>query len=151
MNERAYEIFGDSPVGDLHNRIKKYAVPEEQDRLTEAIQIAQNSPATSHVSLSIGSFERMEPGAAFANDILRAPFMEYPRIFVVTSDTTEAVQALQILETAVSDRTRELSTVLDVSHRIASTLELEPLLHLDSRSNSIHHPLQRSSDLYAGR
>ncbi len=52
------------------------------------------------------------------------------RIFVVTSDTTEAVQALQILETAVSDRTRELSTVLDVSHRIASTLELEPLLHL---------------------
>ena len=48
----------------------------------------------------------------------------------MTSDVTERVQAYQTLEQAVGDRTRELSTVLDISQRIASTLELEPLLNL---------------------
>ena len=52
------------------------------------------------------------------------------RLFIVTSDVTERVQAYQNLEQAVSDRTHELSTVLDISQRIASTLELEPLLNL---------------------
>ena len=38
--------------------------------------------------------------------------------------------AYQSLEQRVEERTRELSTLLEVSHNIASTLEMEPLLGL---------------------
>ncbi len=53
-----------------------------------------------------------------------------PHILGVVRDITEQVQAQQLLEQRVAERTRELSTLLDVSRNIASTLELEPLLGL---------------------
>jgi len=44
------------------------------------------------------------------------------------TDATERVMTRQMLEQRVAERTRELSTLLDVSHDVASTRELEPLL-----------------------
>ena len=44
------------------------------------------------------------------------------------SDITERVTARQMLEQRVTERTQELSTLLDVAHHVASTLALEPLL-----------------------
>ena len=46
------------------------------------------------------------------------------------TDITERVAARQNLEQRVAERTHELSTLLDVSGTVASTLELEPLLGL---------------------
>jgi PAS domain S-box-containing protein len=46
------------------------------------------------------------------------------------TDITERVAAQQDLEQRVDERTRELSTLLDISYNLASTLELEPLLDL---------------------
>lgn len=129
MNERACEIFGDCPDGDFHNRIKKYAAQEEQVRLAETIRTSEQTGSFPH-ELEYWIIRRDGTRRCIRERYSRNSANGVSRIFVVTSDTTEAVQALQILETAVSDRTRELSTVLDVSHRIASTLELEPLLHL---------------------
>jgi signal transduction histidine kinase len=48
----------------------------------------------------------------------------------VVRDITEQVQAYQLLERRVAERTRELSTLLEVSHNVASTLDLKPLLGL---------------------
>jgi signal transduction histidine kinase len=55
----------------------------------------------------------------------------------VSTDVTERVQAREALQSAyqtleqrVEERTRELSTLLEISHNVASTLELEPLLGL---------------------
>lgn len=45
-------------------------------------------------------------------------------------DITERVMAQQNLEQRVDERTRELSTLLEISHNLASTLDLEPLLDL---------------------
>jgi PAS domain S-box-containing protein len=45
-------------------------------------------------------------------------------------DITEQMHAYQLLEQRVEERTRELSTLLEVSHAVASTLELQPLLAL---------------------
>ena len=53
-----------------------------------------------------------------------------PHLLAVVRDVTERVEAGQILERRVEERTRELSTLLEVSHNVASTLELEPLLGL---------------------
>jgi len=46
------------------------------------------------------------------------------------TDITERVTARRHLEERVAERTHELSTLLDVSHTVASTLKLEPLLGL---------------------
>lgn len=51
-----------------------------------------------------------------------------PHILGVVRDTTERVQAYQLLEQRVEERTRELSTILEVSHTVASTLELKSLV-----------------------
>jgi PAS domain S-box-containing protein len=53
-----------------------------------------------------------------------------PHILSVMRDITTEVQAYELLEQRVAERTRELSTLLEVSHTVASTLELEPLLGL---------------------
>ena len=48
----------------------------------------------------------------------------------VAQRTREISAAQQVLEQRVAERTHELSTVLDVSRRIGSTLDLDPLLRL---------------------
>lgn len=53
-----------------------------------------------------------------------------PHMLAVIRDITERVEAYQLLEQRVQERTRELTTLLDVSHSVASTLELRPLVGL---------------------
>jgi len=48
----------------------------------------------------------------------------------VALDITERVQAYQLLEQRVQERTQELSALLEVSRNVASMLDLEPLLTL---------------------
>lgn len=48
----------------------------------------------------------------------------------VGEDITERVEAYQILEQRVAERTRELSTLLEISRQVALTLDLEPILDL---------------------
>jgi PAS domain S-box-containing protein len=57
-------------------------------------------------------------------------YMGKPHILGIAHDITERVQAQQLLEQRVEERTRELSTLLEVSHNVASTIELNPLLDL---------------------
>jgi len=53
-----------------------------------------------------------------------------PHLLAVVQDVAERVLARQMLEQRVEERTRELSTLLEVSRNMASTLELQPLLGL---------------------
>jgi len=53
-----------------------------------------------------------------------------PHLFAVVRNITERMQAYEKLEQRVEERTRELSTLLEVSHNVASTLDLRPLLGL---------------------
>lgn len=48
----------------------------------------------------------------------------------ITHDMTNRVMAYRMLEQRVEERTRELATLLELSRRVAFTLELEPLLDL---------------------
>lgn len=51
-----------------------------------------------------------------------------PHILGVVRDVTERVRAYELLEQRVEERTRELSTLLEVSSNITSTLELKALM-----------------------
>ena len=53
-----------------------------------------------------------------------------PHLLAVVRDITERVLARQRLERQVEERTKELTTLLEVSHSLASSLKLEPLLGL---------------------
>lgn len=57
-------------------------------------------------------------------------FRGEPHILAVIRDISEQVTARELLEQRVEERTRELSTLLEVSHNVSSTLELQPLLDL---------------------
>ena len=54
----------------------------------------------------------------------------FSRSIVVVTDISEQVQASQLLEQRVAERTHELSTLLEVSHVVVGDLELKSLLAL---------------------
>jgi PAS domain S-box-containing protein len=51
-----------------------------------------------------------------------------PHVLAVVRDVTEQVQVYELLEQRVEERTRELTTLLEISHNVASYIELKPLL-----------------------
>lgn len=129
MNQRACEIFGECPEGDLLNRLRAFALPGEMGRL-EAV-VRQAASEGKHPPELEYWIERKDGEKRCLRERYSASQENgIQRTFVVTSDITERIQAYRTLENAVKDRTRELSTVLEISKRIASTLELEPLLNL---------------------
>jgi PAS domain S-box-containing protein len=69
-------------------------------------------------------------GSSFHIEVLGTGFIyrDQPHALAVVRDVTEEIEAYQVLEQRVAERTRELSTLLDVSAKIASTLDLSVLL-----------------------
>lgn len=124
QNDRACEIFGKCPEGDLSQRVREFAWAEEAERVNAILKIGLPSELEYWISRADGESRCIREH--YSSDQME----EGNRLFIVTSDVTERVQSRQNLEQAVGDRTRELSTVLEISQRIASTLELEPLLNL---------------------
>jgi len=53
-----------------------------------------------------------------------------PHVLGIIRDITEQMQAQQLLEQRVEERTRELASLLEISHTVASTLHLKPLVGL---------------------
>jgi PAS domain S-box-containing protein len=126
VNDRACQIFGDCPDGNLLDRVNRFALPEEAERLRDSFSDPNHPP------LELQYWIKRKDGEerCIREHYSLSRSNEETRIFIVTSDVTEREQAYQTLEQAVGDRTREFSTVLEISERIASTLELEPLLNL---------------------
>ena len=62
-----------------------------------------------------------------------------PGLLCVVRDVSERVQAEQLLQQQVETRTREQLTLLEISHTLASTLELQPGLILDQLRGIIEY------------
>ena len=128
INENACSIFGQSPEEQktLSNRLK-YVAPEGKGRL---IRMSENAFSMQDMPQDFEYWiERKDGSRRCIHD--HYTFSQtggIPRYFVVTTDITEQTQAYRLLEQAVQKRTRELTTVLEVSKNITSMLELEPLL-----------------------
>jgi PAS domain S-box-containing protein len=68
-------------------------------------------------------------GSTFHVEVLGTRFIYKGQRHVlgVVRDVTEQVEAEQLLEQGVQERTREIATLLEISQRVASTLDLETL------------------------
>ena len=71
-------------------------------------------------------------GSLFYVEVVGTPFTVrgQPHAFAIVRDINAQVEAEQLLEQRVTERTRELQALLDISTSVASTLELKPLLEV---------------------
>jgi PAS domain S-box-containing protein len=101
--------------------------PNYHHLIAESLQVIQSGGQVPNQLIALRkdgtTFPVEARGTAFT-------YLGKPHILGIARDITERVQAQQILEQRVEERTRELATLLDVSHDVASTLELKPLLNL---------------------
>ncbi|MEP7291068.1 MAG: GAF domain-containing protein [Chloroflexota bacterium] len=84
----------------------------------------------SGAAVDVQSINYRKDGTPFDVEIRATQFIYRgePHMLSVVRDVTERVQAFQMLEQRVEERTRELSTLLTASNNITSTLALQPLL-----------------------
>jgi PAS domain S-box-containing protein len=79
---------------------------------------------------SIEGLQVRKDGTVFPAEVHEAPFIYNGKrhTLAIIRDITERVQARELLEKRVEERTHELATLLEVSSNVTSTLELNPLL-----------------------
>ncbi len=100
--------------------------PEFYDRLWQTILAGQ--------VWSGELVNRRKDGSLYTEGQTITPVLDKNRnithFIAIKQDITERVQAYQLLEQRVQERTQELSTLLEISGNLALTLELEPRLQL---------------------
>ncbi len=130
INQSAWKIFGDPS--------------EEQETPPSHLDLARSEEVSRLIRMSENAFRLYDSSREDEYWIVRrdgtrrcihnrysySKARGVERRFIVSSDITDQTLAYQMLEQAVEERTRELSTVLEISKKITSTLELEPLLQV---------------------
>jgi PAS domain S-box-containing protein len=104
--------------------LREVMTETEAEQMLQAVQQALETRETVSFELPLTLLNQM---AWFS---VAASPMAHDEVVVVSRDITERVEARQQLERRVEDRTRELSTIIDISKEVASTLELGRLLDL---------------------
>jgi PAS domain S-box-containing protein len=126
-NPAACQMHGYDYVTFVQLEPAAFLHPDYQARFQDFVETVMHSGAVQGQTINI-----RKDGTQFYTDVrgTRLIFRGKPHILWVVRDVTERVQAYQLLEQRVAERTLELSTLLDLSHSLASTLELEPLYRL---------------------
>jgi PAS domain S-box-containing protein len=120
---RSYEeIRGLSPIELIH--------PDDHYKLMEMQQTLLAGQNYRGRMLAVN--RHVDPPVPYYVDVYASPFayLGKPHFLAVVRDVTDQVEAYQLLERRVAERTRELSTLLHISQTVASTLELQPLLNV---------------------
>jgi PAS domain S-box-containing protein len=111
------ELIGKSPAIFVH--------PNSHSKLQESVETVLNGGRYLAQAMDI-----RKDGSEFHVEVHLSRFTRGDKVHSlgVVRDITERVQAYELLEQRVEERTRELSTLLEVSSNVNSTLELKPLL-----------------------
>ncbi|HNS52126.1 MAG TPA: GAF domain-containing protein [Anaerolineae bacterium] len=118
----------------LGTEFMPYCTPEERDRIVDYhTRRTRGEPAPTRYETAMVHKSGSHVYAEVSVGMI--PYEGRQATFVFLRDITEQknasqalVDAYRTLEQRVEDRTRELSTLLEVSQKLASTLELGPLL-----------------------
>jgi len=130
VSQGSRELTGYSPEALIDNREVAYGElihPDDRESVWEEVQAALEArrpfELTYRLLTPMGEKWVWEHGEGV--DI---PDEDGLVVEGFVTEITERVLAQQNLEQRVAERTHELSTLLEISHNVASTLELEPLL-----------------------
>lgn len=122
------EFIGLHPTAFIH--------PDSLHRFSQAAQAAQSSGVFEALMVYLrrdkSTFYVEMRGTAFT-------YQDRPGLLCVVRDVSERVQAERLLQQQVETRTREQLTLLEISHTLASTLELQPGLILDQLRGIIEY------------
>jgi PAS domain S-box-containing protein len=146
VNQHWASMLGYTVEELLGTEFMPYCTPEERDRIVGFYaRRVRGEPAPTRYETVMLHKDGTRVYAEVSVGMI--PYEGRQATFVFLRDITEEKRARQALEEAyqtleqrVEERTRELSTLLDVSKKLASTLELEPLLGsiLDELKSVVH-------------
>jgi two-component system nitrate/nitrite sensor histidine kinase NarX len=122
------EFIGLHPTAYLH--------PDSQRLSTTDVETTQ--PGRLFEALAIHVRRDKSP---FYVEVRRTPltYQDRPCLLSVIRDVSERVQAERLLQQQVETRTHEQATLLEISHTLAFTLELQPGLILDQLRKIIEY------------
>ena len=128
VNHRLAEMLGYSPDEVVGHLMTDFAIEEDMHILTD--QMAKRKTG---VTTPYELTWRRKDGSDLVTVVSPRPLFEaggqYTGSFGVITDITERVQASRLLEQRVSERTRELSTLLEISQEITTTQGLDGILN----------------------
>ncbi|HLV97481.1 MAG TPA: PAS domain S-box protein [Ktedonobacterales bacterium] len=132
VNPAVCQMFGYAREELIGQHVSARTAPASQHNTTRALSLLQAGGPYAHPTGTSPSLGVRKDGSVFPFEAHGSPitYRGQPHALIVGRDITEQVQATQLLEQRVQERTRELSALLEVSHNVASTLHLEPLLGL---------------------
>src|SRR5512143_744192 len=106
----------------------QYVRPDSLRLLTESLQVVRSGGTFESPAVHV-----RRDGSPFYVEVRRTAFTyrSKPCVLSIVRDVSKQVRAEQLLHQQGEVRAREQSTLLDISHTLASTLELKPDLILD--------------------
>lgn len=122
------QMMGRSSVDPRWNAIHEDGSPFPGENHPAMVTLRTGTPCT-NVVMGVNKPDGTRTWISINTQPLFHSKERHPYAVVASfTDITERLQAYQILEQRVKERTRELTAVLDVSRDVASTLELKSLL-----------------------
>lgn len=130
-NAASQELFGYTPVEFLSMNFTQLVHPDSQP----AFAGFGDSIRSGRAFQGRGKLVRKD-GSPFHADVRSQGLIHLgqPHALAIVRDISDEVLATQLLEQRAAERTRELSTLLEVTRSVVSTLDLNPLLGLILKS-----------------
>jgi PAS domain S-box-containing protein len=129
-NEGAQRVYGYSAKETVGQPISMLVPPGRPEEIPAILESIRRGEKVDHFE----TVRETKDGRRLDVELTVSPIRNVAGDIVgaatIARDITERARAYELLERRVVERTHELSTLLEVSNYVASTLELEPLLGL---------------------
>jgi len=135
-NPSAIAMHGYTREEFIGLHLTAYVHPDSQGLFTESGNDAQPGGA-----FAVPAVHLHKDGSSFQVDVRRTaiPFQDRPCLLSIVRDVSERVNAERLLHQRMETRAYEQATLLEISHTLASTLELQPGLILDQLRGIIEY------------
>ena len=133
VSEGAFDLTGHPPAELAGNPAFSFVdLIHVEDRVAarDGIQAAIAEDRPFHITYRIRTADGVEKWVSDQGRAIRDAAGELVALEGIITDVTDRIQSRQVLEHRVAERTRELTTLLEVTASVASTLELQPLLRV---------------------